>query len=330
MVIFLHWKKRLTTLAVLSGLAIGTMHIMNKIVNYLSNKDDKLYNENSLYYEWRFGRICYHKYGKGSPILLIHDLNVCSSSAEWNKIVSDLAKTNTVYTLDLLGCGCSDKPHFTYTNYLYVQLITNFIKHVISEKTDVITVGRSCSFVLMACANNNSIINRVILINPNDLVDLAKIPTKQTKMLQQLIELPILGTFLYNMLINKKTIEKSLRSHYFYNEELVDEHLVSTCFESSHRDKTSGKYLFASIKSRYTNANTLYALNHIDNSIFIIVGNNNPEFELIADQYQNYMPSIEIIGIDHTKYLPHIEMPEKFVEQVEILFDINNSEELST
>ena len=50
----------------------------------------------------------------------------------------------------------------------------------------------------------------------------------------------------------------------------------------------------------------------------------------IENQYQNYMPSIEIQEIDHTKRFPHLEDPETFLEQVEILFDINNGEELST
>ena len=60
--------------------------------------------------------------------------------------------------------------------------------------------------------------------------------------------------------------------------------------------------------------------------MFIIVGNANPEYALIANQYQNYMPSIEIQEIDHTKRFPHLEDPETFLEQVEILFDINNGE----
>ena len=66
-------------------------------------------------------------------------------------MMKKLEKTNTVYTIDLLGCGRSDKPNITYTNYLYVQLIDNFIKDVIKEKTDVVATGSSVSFTVMAC-----------------------------------------------------------------------------------------------------------------------------------------------------------------------------------
>lgn len=326
----LNWKKHLKTCTILTGLTVASMHIVNRFVYYMSTIDNLLSDDNTEYYDWRFGRICYQKAGSGSPILLIHDLNSCSSSSEWNQIVDSLAKTNTVYTIDLLGCGQSDKPNLTYTNYLYVQLVTDFIKHIIGEKTDIIAMGDSGSFVLMACANDHSIINKVLLINPGDLIELSKIPTKRTKLKQHLINMPIIGTFLYNLHYNKRTIEKELTLNGYYDPQKVNRDLIKIYFESAHRDNTAGKYLFSSIKSRFTNANVVYSLSRINNSVFIIVGNANPEYALIASQYQNYMPSIEIQGIDQTKRYPHLENPKAFLEQVEILFDLNNDEELST
>ena len=133
-------KKKLGTAAIFTGALLGTMHVVNRIFNYISTADNLLNNDNYEYYDWRFGEIAYKKSGSGKPVLLIHDLNVCSSLYEWNKIEKRLSKTNTVYRLDLLGCGCSDRPILTYTNYLYVQLITDFIKHIIGEKTDIIVL----------------------------------------------------------------------------------------------------------------------------------------------------------------------------------------------
>ena len=97
-----------------------------------------------------------------------------------------------------------------------------------------------------------------------------------------------------------------------------------TYFESSHKKNTRSKYLYASQKSRFTNSNILYCLHKLNNSIFIITGNSNPENGLIANQYQNQLPSIEIIGINKTKHLPHMERPEEFIEQVKILFSEEN------
>ena len=87
-----------------------------------------LHISNDNYFEWRFGNIYYTKKGTGSPILLIHDTLPGASGYEWSKIEDELAIDHTVYTVDLLGCGRSDKSSITYTNFVYVQMISDFIK----------------------------------------------------------------------------------------------------------------------------------------------------------------------------------------------------------
>lgn len=315
--IILNIKKKLTFLAVFSASVIGTMHVVNRIFSHIASANNFLDEDSFDYYEWRFGKIAYRKKGNGTPILLIHNLNVCSSSYEWNKIIDRISKTNTVYAIDLLGCGLSDRPLLTYTNYLYVQLLTDFIKYVIGEKTDVIVSGHSASFTLMACANDESIINRVIMVNPDDIIKLSKNPTKKSNIIKNLILSPILGTFIYNMKVNKRTIREQL-TRFCCSHDSVREKDIIICFESSQRDKTHSKYLYACQSSGYTNVNILHCLKKLNNSIFIITGNRNPENALIAAQYQNHLPSIEITGIDQTKQIPHIEKPDEFISQISI------------
>ena len=47
--------------------------------------------------------MCIRDRGKGSPILLIHDMLPGGSGYEWGKIEDDLALEHTVYNLDLPG-----------------------------------------------------------------------------------------------------------------------------------------------------------------------------------------------------------------------------------
>ena len=122
----------------------------------------------------KFGNIYYQKTGSGSPLLLIHDLNHYSSSMEWDKVIDTLSREHTVYTIDLLGCGKSDKPAITYTCYLYVQLLTDFIRDIIGEKTDIVATGASVSFVTAACQNIADQIGHIILVCPESIRTLAK------------------------------------------------------------------------------------------------------------------------------------------------------------
>ncbi|MDY5846508.1 MAG: alpha/beta fold hydrolase [Bariatricus sp.] len=311
-------KKKFSIIALITALTTITMHIINKLIYYIATIDNLLNNTEGNFYEWRFGKIFYKKQGEGTPILLIHDLNAHSSGCEWKRCSSSLSENHTVYTIDLLGCGRSDKPNITYTNYLYVQMLNDFIKHVINEKTDVIATGTSASFAVMACNTNEDLINRIVMVNPPSLSDLSKAPTKRTKILKWLIQIPILGTLLYNMLQAENYIEEIFQTDYFYNPELINSMSVKSYFESAHLDNSHSKYLFASIIGRYTNANILHCIKNITNSMYIIAGEGNPEQIEIADHYQKCVPAIETISIPETKYLPQLEKSEKFIEQINI------------
>lgn len=107
------------------------------------------------YYHWKHGDIFYHVYGeKGNPpLLLIHDLTVGSSSYEWHHLARQLTDTYRIYTIDLVGCGKSDKPGITYTNYFYVQMITDFVTEVMVKEPmllqPVFPIPLSCSQMLL-------------------------------------------------------------------------------------------------------------------------------------------------------------------------------------
>lgn len=322
------WKKNLLLGTALATTTTITIHAINKLIYFSATIDNLLSDPSGAFYDWKFGKIHYTKCGKGKPILLIHDLSTCSSAYEWNKIIKHLSKKNTVYCIDLLGCGRSEKPNITYTSYLYVQLISDFIKQIIGEKTDIISTGKSSSFILAACQNDDSIIDKIVMINPSDIKLLLKSPNKRSKSLANIINLPIFGTFLYNILTRKSMIENLFYNDYFYKASDINNELILTYYETAHSSNPSSKYLFASLEGNYTTINIKHCLKSLNNSIFIIVGEGNPEYKNIAKEYQEILPSIEIIGIDKTKYLPHVEKPDEFTEQIDILFSLTEEEPL--
>lgn len=314
------WKKKLATCAAIAGSASLFIYIMNKVTYFIATVDNLLGKSDGENYKWRFGNIFYTKKGNGSPVLLIHDLTSFSSGYEWHRMENELAKDHTVYTIDLLGCGRSDKPDITYTNFLYVQLITDFIKNVIHKKTDVIATGESSSFVVMACKNDDSVINRIMMINPLGLTTLAQVPTKHTKSLKFLISLPLIGTLLYNILTSRKNVEFHFFSEFFYSPSNAEDEYQKTYYETAHLDNGHCKYLFASLKGRYTKANIIPALKDINNSMYILSGAGNSDNLLIAEQYKELVPSIESVDLEKVKTLPQMEAPELVLEQIKVFF----------
>lgn len=311
-------KKHIRNFLLLTTLTTITIYAINKAISITSTMKNLLKTEHGRFYDWKYGKIFFTKTGKGSPVLLLHDLNPSSSSKEWDKIYKSLAKKHTVYTLDLLGCGRSDKPNLTYTNYLYVQLISDFIKDIIQEKTNIVSAGASGSFSVMACNMNPEYFNKLILINPEDLSKLAKIPNKQKNALKFLIEMPILGTFIYNIVYSSKNIEKNFNDNYYLRNNLISSNTLDVYYESAHLNNSRGKYLLSSIKSNYTNINIIHALAKVNNSIYIICSKENDWAEDLVNSYSNYNSSIEAAYVNHSKQLPQLETPEELLKHLEL------------
>lgn len=312
-------NKKLGTVIALTGIATFTIHIINRVQFSVSTVKNILNCPNNKYYEWRFGKIRYTKKGTGSPVLLLHNLTAGSSGYEFSAIIDSLAEKHEVYTIDFLGYGLSDKPNITYTNYLYVQSIIDFIKNIIGKKTSIIATGDAAPVAIMACHNDGEVIDKMIFINPQSINKLNQVPSKQTKLLKLLIDTPIIGTFLYNMLTRKESFRKEFEEEYYYNTSAVSDEILSNYVEASHVPDFNAKFSFASYICRYMNANIIHALKQIDHSMYILYGESKDDINTIVDNYIYFNQSIEAFGIPKTKQLCHLESPDSVMEQINIL-----------
>lgn len=306
-------NNKLFQIAVLSSITAGTIYVINRTINLLANAKSALTDVNAAKYEWRFGNIFYTKQGEGKPVLLVHELSCGGSDLEWNKIVSEYSKTNTVYTIDLLGCGRSDKPAFTYTNFLYVQMITDFVKNVIGKRTDVVCTGSSSKFVIMACYNDDTLFDKIAIINPESIVLNSSMATNK-KLTKLLIEMPLIGTTVFNICNSKSSYRKLADREYFSKR--VSSKEVKHFYDASHYGTMTSKYLFASISANYTNVNISHAIKEINNSIVIIGGEDEKNISEIFMEYQEFNPAIETVMINNSKHFPQIEQPKEFLNAI--------------
>lgn len=314
-------KKNIRHFFLLTALAAGTIHIINRFINATAEIKNILKLENGNYYNWKNGKIYYTKRGQGSPLLLIHDLNPISSSYEWCRMVKKLEKNYTVYTLDLLGCGRSEKPYLTYTNYLYVQLITDFIHDIIEDKPNVITTNTSISFVILAQNMNSNLMNRIIAINPPKIGDFEYTPDKYSVFRKFSLESPILGTFIYNLKTHEKNINKIFRENYFCKPQLISSKMLDAYYEASHMEHSHGKYLMASMEGHYTDNTIRHALKKINIPFYIIESRNIPDAVSIADSYVKLNSEIETTYISNANLIPQLEIPDKLIGMIQIFFD---------
>lgn len=314
-------KNRTKCLLTVTAAAIAGIYAYNRFVEDTATRRNLLKEEHGCFYEWKEGSIFYTKTGSGSPILLVHDINAASSSEEWMKIAKRLAKKHTVYSIDLIGCGRSDKPAIKYTNFLYVQLISSFAKDVIKDKTDIVATNISASSVILANQLNKDLFNKIILINPVSMTEMAVIPNQISKIRQTILQLPIIGTFIYNLRMNPVRIDLRFKTKYYSKPQLVNSKLEDIYYESAHLGHSHGKFLYGSLISNYVNMNIKHAVKKIDKPIYIIGSRNLKGNRENLDLYHKINTRFEITHISNGNLYPQMEVPEKISSIINGIID---------
>ncbi len=191
------------------GVGLTSIAVYNSYVSVSTAIKNKRTKKDS-FYPWRYGDVHYTVKGSGTPVVLIHSLSNGASLDEWGLLIDKLSETNTVYALELLGFGYSDKPNITYSSYLYVSLIIDFIKDI-AKCADIHTYGGSYEIAHAAKKMRPDLINKIICHNPSHTVF-----SRTGRLFGQFLELPFLGTFCYNLMTSKLRQGKAayLKSHY--------------------------------------------------------------------------------------------------------------------
>lgn len=271
-------------------------------------------------YNWKFGTISYQRSGQGKPILLIHDTFSGASSIEYDRIVQQLSKKHTVYTLDMLGYGFSEKSSITYTAYLFIQLIHDFIHDIIKTSgIDVITTGHSNVFALFAAHQDKDLINKIIMINPGDLRMTSMNPTKRDHTLKYLLELPFIGTTIYNILHSRKNYKRQFKVTAKSN---TVSYYLDQFHSNAHYDSSNIRFIFASYIANYLNVSVREIIKDLNKSIYIINGiDRTVPHHLIEEQYTDINPSIECSIVKKSSDFPHLENPYATVDLLNLFLN---------
>jgi hypothetical protein len=114
---------------------------------------------------WRGMRMNYLVRGEGPPLLLVHGFG--ASVGHWRRNIGVLSESYTVYAIDLLGFGASDKPPgFSYTMETWAELILDFLDEVVRRPTVLVgnSVG-SLACVIAAADSSRDLVRGLVLLN---------------------------------------------------------------------------------------------------------------------------------------------------------------------
>lgn len=303
---------KLLKIAGFTAVAVSGIALANKLMakHALSN-DSPVAQEH--YYEWSYGKIFYTRQGQGHPLLFIHGLYPGANSYPFHDLADSLSDHYTVYTIDLPGFGLSDKPQLTYTSFFYAHMLNEFIEKVIQAPVYLLAEDLSCTFCSIACQVQPHLYSKMIFINPPSHEDERHIPTTFHRFMRHIFELPLLGTFIYNLACRKK----QLRALYGNT---LDEDTLRILYARAHRKITGARYAYASLKNNYMNANLSRSLSKLDTSVYIILTGYMEQASEQIDYLHTVNSSIETEFLGGNKHFGWLEEPTDILEICHFFF----------
>ena len=261
-------------------------------------------------FDWRGRRISFTKRGKGPPILLIHGIHAAAWSYEWHDNVDHLAKSNTVYTIDLLGFGRSDRPAIRYSGRLYISLISDFVDQVIADPCVLIATSLSGAYAIVLGARDPQRFPAVALIAPTGLVRLNRPAGISGEAGQLAVQAPIVGTAMFNALTSRRSIRHYLEKTYV-DDSIVTDELVEIYYWASHQ--RGARHAPSAFISGHLNIDVRQALRRLTQPALLIWGEQGiaaPAEE--SRGFRALKPDLEMALLSPAGDLPHDERPDDF------------------
>jgi len=301
------WRKLLVSGGALLGAAAAYNAFARKDVDQLTN----LIGGEEGGFDWRGRRVAFTKRGSGPPILLIHGIHVAAWSYEWLENVDPLAQGNTVYTIDLLGFGRSDRPAIRYSARLYISLISDFVHQVIGEPCVLVATSLSGAYAIVLAARDPQRFPALALIAPTGLVRLNKVAGVGGEAGRLAVDAPIVGTAMFNALVSRRSIKSYLEKSYA-DDALVTKELVDIFYWTSHQ--RGARHAPAAYLSGHLNIDVHRALRRLTQPALLIWGEQGTVAPPIDEfrAFRSLKPDLEMSVLSPAGDMPHDERPDDF------------------
>jgi pimeloyl-ACP methyl ester carboxylesterase len=300
------WRKIALSGGAIIGAAAAYNAFARKGVDQLTN----LIGGEEGGFEWRGSRIAFTRRGSGPPMLLVHGIHPAAWSYEWHDNVDALARTNTVYTIDLLGFGRSDRPAIRYSARLYISLISDFVHQVIGEPCVLVATSLSGAYAIVLAARDPQRFPAIALIAPTGLIRLNKTAGVGGEAGRLAVETPIVGTAMFNTLVSHRNLRRWLEKTYA-DDTVVTDDLVDIYYWTAHQ--RGARHAPAAFISGHLNIDVRQALRRLTQPTLLVWGEEGSATPI--EEFRGFRavkPDLELSVLTPAGDLPHDERPDDF------------------
>lgn len=306
----MRWRKALIS----GGAALGVAATFNALIGKRVEPLENLIGGEEGWFHWRGHRVAYTRRGSGPPVLLVHSIHAAASAFEWRFNVDALARHHTVYAIDLLGFGLSDRPAIRYSARLYLALLADFASQVIAAPAVLVASSLSAAYAIVLGARDPGRFPALVLIAPTGLVRLHQSSSTAGDLARYTVDSPVLGTAVFNAMVSRRSIRAWLERLYV-DDALVTDDVVEALYTTSHQP--GAKYAPSAFVSSHLNLDVRRALRRLLQPVLLVWGEQATETPVEDVRgFRALRPDMDIAILDPAGDLPHDERPDEFNEIV--------------
>ncbi|MBE3561278.1 MAG: alpha/beta fold hydrolase [Ktedonobacteraceae bacterium] len=223
--------------ALIAGGTLGALAIYNKVTETMAGELITVLPGEEHRYPWKYGNVFYKVQGSSEsrPLVFIHGFGPGASSYEWRKNVDALAAQYRVYAIDLPGFGLSDHPEIEYSAEIYLDLIHDFLKEVVEKPAVVVARDLSCAYVIAGAFRRPQLFEHLILVSPPPAMLEEHVPGPVQAGCQFVLQTPVVGQFIYNLLVSRQAIRNYYDRQAYHNLLLLTDEQVEYVYTSAHQ-----------------------------------------------------------------------------------------------
>jgi pimeloyl-ACP methyl ester carboxylesterase len=275
------------------------------------------------FYSEHAGRLSYYvdRSEKGVPLVLLHSINAAPSAFEMKPIFERFRGERPVFALDLPGYGFSDRSDRLYSPQLFQQAILDFLKEVVGEQADVVTLSLSSEFAALAAQENAEFFRSIVMLSPTGFEQpktdrlsqrAEKRGTKST--VYAGLAVPLWNRPFYDLVASRPSIQYFLNKSF---EGLVPERFVDYAYQTAHQPGAEYAPTYFLSGKLFTQAVRENVYETLDTPVLVIYDRDPyTRFDMLPillKEKENWIAE----RVSPTKGLPHWEQPEKTFKAME-------------
>ncbi|MBD2773003.1 alpha/beta fold hydrolase [Iningainema tapete] len=254
-----------------------------------------------------------------TPLILLHGFG--ASIGHWRHNLEVLSEHHTVYALDMLGFGASEKAPANYSIHLWVEQVYDFWKAFIRQP--VVLVGNSIGslIALAAAAAHPEMVQGVVMMSlPDPSLELEAIPGWLRPTVSTIKSIVASGIVLKTVfgVLRRPGILRRWAAIAYANTEAITDELVEIIAGPT-QDRGSARAFTALFKATIR-ANFCPSVKTVLPTLTIpmlLIWGQKDRFvpPALASQFAQYNENLELLNLEGVGHCPHDENPEQ-VNQV--------------